>query len=508
MQCEHFDVLIVGAGLSGIGAAHHLRQRCPSKTFVILENRTRIGGTWDLFRYPGIRSDSDMFTMAYAFRPWRTPKSISDGHLIREYISETARAEGIDRHIRFHHRVVRADWSSEDARWTVEAAYKRSDGSEEAVTLTCNFLFSCAGYYKYSSGHAPEFRGREHFKGTVVHPQAWPQDLDYSRRRVIVIGSGATAVTLVPALAKTAAHVTMLQRSPTYIVSFPELDKLAIALSRILPSRLAYGIARWKNIGFMTYMYQLARRRPELAKRAIVKRTRAELGAEYDVTTHFTPRYYPWEQRLCLVPDADLFVAIREGRASVATDQIETFTEKGIQLSSGRELEADIIVTATGLQLETLGGIAVSVDGTRVDFSKTLSYKGVMFSDVPNLASVFGYINASWTLKADLVCGYVARLIGHMDRKGYVRVTPRNREQAMPTAAFVEHFSSGYIQRALGQWPKQGLKAPWRVKQNYFADIIGLRYAPIANKALEFSRLHSTLKIAAGSTPATHRAGA
>ncbi len=508
MPVEHFDVLIVGAGLSGVAAAHHLCQKCPSKTFLILESRARIGGTWDLFRYPGVRSDSDMFTMAYAFRPWQTPKSISDGHLIREYISDTAREEGIDEHIRFHHQVVRADWSSQDARWTVEVAHKRPDGSEEAVTLTCTFLFSCAGYYNYSSGHAPELRGRDRFKGTIIHPQAWPQDLDYSGRRVVIIGSGATAVTLVPALAKTAAHVTMLQRSPTYVVSLPELDRLAIALSRILPSQLAYSIARWKNIGFMTYMYQLARRRPEFAKRAILKRTSAELGADYDVGTHFTPRYYPWEQRLCLVPDADLFVAIREGRASVATDQIETFTEKGIQLRSGGELEADIIVTATGLRLQMLGGIAVSVDGTCVDFSKTLSYKGVMFSDVPNLASVFGYINASWTLKADLICAYVARLIAHMDRKGYAQVTPRNRAPAMPTAGFLEHFSSGYIQRSLAQWPKQGLKSPWRVKQNYFADIISLRYAPIANKALEFSSPHAALEIAAGSAPATRRAGA
>src|SRR5262245_12929171 len=441
MAFEHFDVLIVGAGLSGMAAAHYLRQTCPSKTFLILESRARIGGTWDLFRYPGVRSDSDMFTMAYAFRPWQIPKSISDGHLIRQYISDTAREEETDGHIRFHHQVVRADWSSQDARWTVEAAHRRPDGREETVTLTSNFLFSCAGYYKYSSGYEPELSGRDRFKGTIVHPQAWPQDLDCSGRRVVVIGSGATAVTLVPALAKTAAHVTMLQRSPTYIVSFPELDRLAIALSRMLPSRLAYGITRWKNIGFMTYMYQLARRRPELAKKAIVKRTRAELGADYDVATHFTPRYYPWEQRLCLVPDADLFIAIREGRASVATDHIETFTEKGIQLKSGKELEADIIVTATGLQLQILGGIAVSVDGKSVDFSKTLSYKGVMFSGVPNLASVFGYINASWTLKADLICAYVARLIAYMDRKGYAQVTPSNREPALPTARFGEHFA-------------------------------------------------------------------
>src|SRR6267142_915740 len=415
MPFEHFDVLIVGAGLSGIDAAHHLREKCPTKTFVILESRAAIGGTWDLFRYPGVRSDSDMLTMGYAFRPWKNPKAISDGHSIRQYISDAAREEGIDKHIRFHHRVVRAEWSSQDARWKVEASRHLPDGREEAVTITCNFLFSCAGYYKYSAGYTPEFPGRERFKGTIVHPQAWPGDLNYSGKRVVVIGSGATAVTLIPAMAKTAAHVTMLQRSPTYIVS------------------------------------------------------------------------YPGEQRLCLVPDGDLFVAIRDGRASVATDQIETFTEKGIQLKSGKELEADIVVTATGLVLEVLGGIEVRVDGKRLDFSQTLSYKGVMFSDVPNLASVFGYINASWTLKADLICSYVARLIAYMDKKGYAQVTPRNREPAMPRAAFIEHFSSGYVQRSLAKLPKQGAKPPWRVKQNYFADMMSLKYAAIPTKALEFS---------------------
>jgi monooxygenase len=484
---EHFDVLIVGAGLSGICAAHHLREKCPAKTFVILESRAAIGGTWDLFRYPGVRSDSDMLTMAYAFRPWRNPKSISDGLSIREYIADTAREQGIDKHIRFHHQVLRVAWSTADARWKVEASRKLPGGGEETLTVTCNFLFSCAGYYKYSAGYTPEFSGRERFNGRIVHPQAWPEDLDYSGKRIVVVGSGATAVTLVPAMAKTAAHVTMLQRSPTYVVSRPEQDALARALRRVLPWKLAYGIARWKNIAFITYVYQLARRRPERAKKVILKLASEELGANYDVGTHFTPSYYPWEQRLCLVPDADLFVAIREGRASVATDQIETFTQKGIQLKSGKELEADIIVTATGLVLEVLGGIEVGVDGKPVDFSKTLSYKGVMFSDVPNLACVFGYINSSWTLKADLICSYVARLIAYMDKKGYAQVTPRNREPAMPTAAFIEHFSSGYVQRSLAKLPKQGVKAPWRVKQNYFADMMSLKYAAIANAALEFS---------------------
>jgi monooxygenase len=489
MPFEHFDVLIVGAGLSGIAAAHHLRTKCPNKTFVILEGRVAMGGTWDLFRYPGIRSDSDMLTMAYSFRPWRNPKSISDGHSILEYICDTAREEGIDRHIRFHHRVVRAAWSSQHAHWEVQALGKLADGRDESVTLTCNFLFSCAGYYRYSCGYSPEFPGRERFKGTIVHPQAWPEDLDYAGKRIVVIGSGATAVTLIPAMAKTAAHVTMLQRSPTYVVSVPEQDKIAIALQRFLPATLAYAIARWKNIGYMAYIYRLARRRPELAKKAILKMASDELGPDYDIATHFTPAYYPWEQRLCLVPNSDLFIAIRQGRASVETDQIETFTEDGLRLKSGKELKADIVVTATGLVLEVLGGIQVEVDGKPVDFSKTLSYKGVMFSDVPNLASVFGYINASWTLKADLICSYVARLINYMDKKGFAQVTARNREASMPTAAFIEHFSSGYVQRSLASLPKQGAKPPWRVKQNYFADMLSLRYAPVANNALEFSNL-------------------
>ena len=489
MGFEHFDVLIIGAGLSGIDAAHHIRKNRSTKTFVILENRASIGGTWDLFRYPGVRSDSDMLTMAYRFRPWRNPKSISDGELIRNYLIDAAREEGIDQHIRFHHKVMRAEWSSRDARWKVEVVRKLPDGREQAVTLTCNFLFACAGYYRYSGGYTPEFCGRERFKGTIVHPQAWPQDLDYSGKRVVVIGSGATAVTLVPAMAKTAAHVTMLQRSPTYVVSRPELDHLAIALSRVLPTKLAYGISRWKNITYLAYVYRLAMRRPELVKQEILKHAKQELGADYDIATHFTPKYRPWEQRLCLVPDSDLFVAIREGRASVETDQIETFTENGIQLQSGRELEADVIVTATGLVLEVLGGIEVSVDGKPVDFSKTLSYKGVMFSDVPNLASVFGYINSSWTLKADLICSYVSRLIAYMDKKGYAQVTPRNLDPAMPTTDFIERFSSGYMQRSMARLPKQGIKTPWRVKQNYFADLMILKYSPIATKGLEFAKL-------------------
>ncbi|HXM42836.1 MAG TPA: NAD(P)/FAD-dependent oxidoreductase [Bryobacteraceae bacterium] len=486
MAVEHFDVLIMGAGLSGIGAAHHLQKLCPNKSYVILEQRERIGGTWDLFRYPGIRSDSDMLTMGYSFRPWTHPKAISPGDDIRDYITATARDAGIDRHIRFRHRIQRAAWSSQEAQWSIDAVRTLPDGREEPVALSCNFLFSCAGYYRYSAGYTPEFPDIGRFQGRVVHPQAWPQDLDYAGKRVVVIGSGATAVTLLPALAKTAAHVTMLQRSPTYIVSLPEQDKIANWLRGVLPAMWAYRLSRWKNVAFMIYIYQLARRRPDYVKAGLLKLVRKELGPEYDVATHFTPRYNPWEQRLCLVPDADLFQAIKAGRASVVTDLIEAFTEKGIRLQSGQELEADIVVTATGLVMQAFGGAELCVDGRSIDLGKTLAYKGVMVSGVPNVASVFGYTNASWTLKADLICTYVCRLLNFMDRKGMRQVTPTNHGETA-AAPFVENFSPGYIARALASWPKQGSKAPWRVYQNYIRDTISLKWSPIGNRALEFS---------------------
>jgi cation diffusion facilitator CzcD-associated flavoprotein CzcO len=486
MAVEHFDVLIMGAGLSGIGAAHHLQKLCPNKSYVILEQRERIGGTWDLFRYPGIRSDSDMLTMGYSFRPWTHAKAISPGDDIRDYINGAARDAGIDRHIRFRHRIRRAAWSSQEAQWTIDAVRSLPDGREEPAALTCNFLFSCAGYYRYSAGYTPEFPDIGRFQGRVVHPQAWPEDLDYAGKRVVVIGSGATAVTLLPALAKTAGHVTMLQRSPTYIVSMPEQDKIANWLRGVLPAMWAYKLSRWKNVALMIYFYQLARRRPDFMKTGLLKKVQQELGPGYDVATHFTPRYNPWEQRLCLVPDADLFQAIRAGRASVVTDLIDTFTEKGIRLKSGKELEADIVVTATGLVMQVFGGAAVWVDGRNVDLGKTLAYKGVMVSGVPNVASVFGYTNASWTLKADLICTYVCRLLNFMDRKGVRQVTPTDRGETA-AAPFVENFSPGYIERALASWPKQGSKAPWRVYQNYIRDTISLKWSPVGNRALEFS---------------------
>jgi monooxygenase len=486
MAAEHFDVLIMGAGLSGIDAAHHLQKLCPNRSYVVLEQRERIGGTWDLFRYPGIRSDSDMLTMSYSFRPWTHARTISPGDAIRNYITDAARDEGIDGNIRFRHMIQRASWSSPDARWTVEAVRKSAGRPDEQVTITCNFLFSCAGYYRYSSGYLPDFPNAGRFQGRMFHPQDWPQDLDYSGKRVLIIGSGATTVTLVPAMAKTAAHVTMLQRSPTYVISMPEQDRIANGLRRVLPATWAYRLSRWKNIAFMTGLYQFSQRFPNFMKKGLLKRVREHLGDQYDVETHFTPRYRPWEQRMCLVPDADMFEAIKSGRASVVTDQIETFTEKGVLLKSGKELQADIIITATGLALETLGGIALSVDGQRIEPGKTLAYKGVMMSGVPNLASVFGYINASWTLKADLICNYVCRLLNFMERKGVRQVTPKNREETA-AAPFIENFSSGYIQRAVANWPKQGARKPWRVYQNYFRDVISMKWSPVDDGSLEFS---------------------
>jgi monooxygenase len=483
---EHFDVLIVGAGLSGIGAGFHLQQKCPAKSFVILEGRDCIGGTWDLFRYPGIRSDSDMFTMGYSFKPWTESKAIAEGSKILNYVRETAAENGIDKKIRFRHRVKHASWSTPDARWTVEAERASGEGATEIVTFTCNFLFMCSGYYKYEEGYTPEFAGRENFAGRIVHPQKWPEGLDYAGKRVVVIGSGATAVTLVPEMAKTASHVTMLQRSPTYVVSRPAQDPLANKLRRNLPAKLAYDLIRWRNVLWGMYFFQLSRRKPARMKELILGGVRMALGPDYDIATHFTPRYNPWDQRLCLVPDGDLFNAIKEERASVVTKEIDTFTKNGIRLKDGSELPADIIVTATGLVMQLMGGLEASIDGHAVDFAKTLNYKGMMFSDVPNLASSFGYTNASWTLKCDLTCGYVCRLINYMDRQGYKQCMPHNVDPSIEELPWLS-FSSGYVQRAVSKMPKQGSKRPWRLYQNYALDIVSLRFGKVDDGVMRYS---------------------
>jgi cation diffusion facilitator CzcD-associated flavoprotein CzcO len=480
---QHLDVLIVGAGLSGIGAAWHLQDRCPGKSYAIFEARGDLGGTWDLFRYPGIRSDSDMHTLGYRFKPWTADKSITDGASILEYVRQTASDDGIDGKIRFHHRVVSASWSSEDSRWLVEA---ENTESGEVVRVSCDFLWTCSGYYRYDEGYTPEFEGVDRFAGQVVHPQHWPEDLDYAGKRVVVVGSGATAVTLVPAMAEKAAHVTMLQRSPTYIASLPAEDRLAARLRRFLPERAAYSIVRWKNVLMQTAFYQLSRRRPEVVKRLIRKGVEGALPPGYDVDKHFTPRYNPWDQRMCLVPDSDLFESISRGDASVVTDRIATFTERGVALESGEELEADVVVTATGLNLLFLGGIELSVDGEEVDVAARMTYKGMMLSGVPNLVFTVGYTNASWTLKADLTSEYVCRLLNHMDAHGYSRCAPE--VDASVTEEPLLDFTSGYVLRSLDQFPKQGSREPWKLRQNYVFDIRTIRRGAIDDGALRFGR--------------------
>ena len=489
---EHFDVIIVGGGLSGINAAYRLQSSCAGKLYTILENRDTVGGTWDLFRYPGIRSDSDMFTFSYPFRPWQSNSSIAHGDSIRTYIRETAEAYGIDRHIRFRHRVKSASWSSEDTLWTVTV---ERGPAKEIVNFTCNFLFCCTGYYDYAAGYAPEFPDAETFRGRIVHPQHWPQDLDYAGKRVVVVGSGATAVTIIPVIAETAANVTMLQRSPTYIVSRPSHDRLAASMRRLLPTNVAYSLVRWRNLLLGLYFYKLCMRRPDKVKVWIGKHIRKLLGDDFDVGPHFTPRYNPWEQRLCFSPDADFFSALRDGKADIVTDHIKSFTPDGIRLTSGSELKADIIVTATGLNMQMLGGIVVDLDGKRNNFAETMNFRGVMFSNIPNLFNVFGYVNASWTLKSDLIAAYVARLINYMDRRDYASCTPRV-DPAIEPAAFIE-LSSGYIQRAADRFPQQGSRKPWKLNQNYVRDFLSLRLGPINDRALEFTPRRNTAATAA-----------
>jgi monooxygenase len=481
---EHLDVLVVGAGLSGIAAGYHLQAECPDKSYAILESRGSIGGTWDLFRYPGVRSDSDMYTLGFRFRPWPDAKTIADGPAILNYVRETASEYGIDQRIRFNHRVVRAEWSSEESLWTVEAL--RTD-TEQTVRFTCGFLLMCSGYYRYDEGYTPEFEGRERFQGPIVHPQHWDEELDYAGKRVVVIGSGATAVTLVPAMAERAAHVTMLQRSPSYVVSLPAEDPLARLLRRVLPARLAYPVLRWKNVAMTSGSYFISKRWPKFAKALIRKGVERKLPRGYDVDTHFRPNYNPWDQRMCLVPDADLFKAISSGRASVVTDRIKSFVEDGVELESGERLEADVVVTATGLNLLVLGGLEVVVDGEPVDVSKAMTYKGLMLTGVPNSAAALGYTNASWTLKCELTIEYVCRLINYMDAHGYRQVVPVNNDPTVTPEPFID-FNSGYVLRSIDKFPKQGSKPPWRLYQNYPRDIRALRHGEIADAALGFSR--------------------
>ncbi len=485
---EHLDVLIVGAGLSGIGAGHYMQAECPWASYAIFEARDAIGGTWDLFRYPGIRSDSDMYTLGYSFRPWDEPESIAEGGKILDYIRETAAVEGIDRHIRFNTRIVRADWSTADACWRITAERAAADGSgtDETIELTCGFLFSCSGYYRYDHGYQPDFAGLDRFQGQLIHPQAWPEDLDYTDKRIIVIGSGATAVTLIPSLAKEAAHVTMLQRSPSYIAALPAKNPIVNFLRKVLPARWSGTVVRWFNALMTQGSYQISRRRPDLVKRILRRQVESQLPEGYDIDTHFTPSYDPWDQRLCLVPDGDLFKAISAGNASVVTDHIDTFTETGIRLQSGRELEADIVVSATGLELLFIGGIEVSIDGDELDLPDKLTYKGMMLEGVPNLALAIGYTNASWTLKCDLSCDYVTRLLNHMHETGLRQCTPVNRDASVSAEPLLG-LSSGYVARSAHKFPKQGSKFPWQVHQSYLKDYRALKRSDIDDGAMQFS---------------------
>jgi monooxygenase len=480
---EHLDVIIVGAGLSGIGAGAHLRRHHPGRTFAVLESRAATGGTWDLFRYPGVRSDSDMHTLGYSFAPWTDGRAIADGPSILRYVRETGERHGVTERVRLGHRVIAADWSEADCRWSVEV--ERSGG--ERLTLTCGFLLTCCGYYDYANGFAPEFPGQADFRGPIIHPQHWPEDLDYAGRRVVVIGSGATAVTLVPALATAAGHVTMLQRSPTYLLSLPGRDPIADQLRRWLPERLAYSMTRAKNVSMQSLFYGFCRRFPRQARSLIRRGAVAQLPPGFDVDTHFRPSYDPWDQRVCISPDGDLFAALRAGRASIVTDRVARFTETGIELERGEALPADLIITATGLRLKPIGGITLSLDGTPVALGETLAYKGLMLSGVPNFAFVVGYTNASWTLKADLTSEYVCRLLGYLDAHGYASGRPPAQPLGIEREPIID-LMSGYVMRSLAEFPDQGSERPWKLRQNYPIDRYEFTRKPIDDGVLQFSR--------------------
>ncbi|MFK8009424.1 MAG: flavin-containing monooxygenase [Saprospiraceae bacterium] len=466
MNSIHFDTLIIGAGISGISAAHYMQTDCPNKTYGILEGRKNIGGTWDLFRYPGIRSDSDMYTFGFAFRPWTNAKTIAPREAIIKYLEDTIKEEGIDQHILFEHRVNKATWSSENSLWTISA---NTPDSDQPKIFTCSFLSLCTGYYDYEKGFTPTFKGSENFKGQIVHPQKWTADIDYADKKIIVIGSGATAITLIPSLAEKATHVTMLQRSPTYIATQPSIDKLGQLLYKILPTNTAFKINRWRKIRWQQFTYSLARKYPNFIKKTLLKKVKEALGPDFDINLHFTPKYEPWDERLCLAPDGDIFTTIKNKKASVITDHIEEFIENGIQLKSGEILEADMIVTATGLNATVISNFDIEVDGKLIDFSKTVAYKGCMFSDIPNMTLAFGYTNASWTLKCDMVSQYVCRLINHMEKNGYQQCCPEQNDPNLKLEPYMD-FTPGYILRVLDRLPKKGSTAPWRVEQNYFYD--------------------------------------
>ncbi|HTY33517.1 NAD(P)/FAD-dependent oxidoreductase [Mycobacterium sp.] len=480
---EHLDVVIVGAGISGVSAAWHLQDRCPAKSYAILEKRAAMGGTWDLFRYPGIRSDSDMYTLGFRFRPWTERQAIADGEPILDYVKGTAAMYGIDKHIRLNQRVVGADWSNADNRWTLQI---ENDGAP--TTITCTFLFLCSGYYNYEQGYAPAFAGAEDFAGPIIHPQHWPEDLDYAGKNVVVIGSGATAVTLIPAMAESGAgHVTMLQRSPTYIVSQPKRDKMAERLNRWLPDNMAYFAVRWKNVLRQAALYGACQKWPRRMRKILLGFVQRQLPEGYDVEKDFGPHYNPWDQRLCLVPSGDLFRAIRHGKADVVTDTIERFTPTGIRLASGREIPADIIITATGLNLQLFGGATVTVGGHPVDLTKTMAYKGMMLSGLPNMVYTVGYTNASWTLKADLVSEFACRLLNYMDDNGFETVVVEHPGSDVEERPFME-FTPGYVLRSLDELPKQGSRKPWRLNQNYLRDIRLIRRGKIADEGLRFAK--------------------
>ena len=478
---QSVDVLIIGAGLSGIGGACHLRRNCPDRSFMILESREASGGTWDLFRYPGIRSDSDMYTFGYGFKPWSDKSSIADGHKILRYIREAAAEYDVEQHIRYQHKVLSANWSSTNQRWLVTA--ELGDTGEQ-VTIDCQFIFSCSGYYDYDQGYTPEFAGIDKFKGQVVHAQHWPEKLNYKDKRVVVIGSGATAVTLVPTMSKDTASLVMLQRSPTYIASVPKEQPLAEKLRKWLPDRWVFRLTRWSRVFFQIYLYQLSRKKPQQLKKLLLGRVRQEMGPDYDVDTHFTPDYNPWDQRLCAVPDGDLFAAIREGRAEVVTDHIDHFNKEGIELKSGQQLDADIVVLATGLNLKFAGGVQYSVDNRVLDFTEHFIFRGMMFSDLPNMAFTVGYTNSSWTLKADLTAKYVSRLLNKMTRRDYTSVTPRLKGEVEEVPLL--DFDAGYVLRSRESFPKQGNRLPWKNYQNYIRDFIGLSLGRQNDDELEF----------------------